>query len=409
MTWNDGIIDVVDVETPDGSIVDAERPAPISIATVATLQVCNNLSTLAVSRMLGCSEAYADRATGVWHGAHAHVMLEVIEGGTTQVEALTDTFAGSGGARAFADGVDLGGEIPNIVARWGNAERHEAVVPLLYLYRRFLRDSGGPGRHRGGAGHEYAVTPVGEDVEEVDVVTFGRAVEVPASTGMFGGHPGSTVDYSFYRDVGIDAGEFPPDGEALAGDREDGRWGVTGLDEDDVFSLRFPGSGGYGDPLDRDPGTVAADVARGDVSPASARDVYGVPVTEAGDIDGSVDEARERIRAERLSRADTADESVDPGPTEPTDRRLGEALRVVTDGVGDRYSACVDCGHVLATVTDDWKAAAARAERPLSDSGEHHDGGEAFCLREFVCPECVRLLDLEVTLREDPPLTSRLY
>ncbi|MDN4015290.1 hypothetical protein QX233_22840, partial [Chryseobacterium gambrini] len=67
-------------------------------------------------------------------------MLEITEGGTTQVEALTDTFAGAGGARRFADGVELGGEIPNIVARWGNAERHEAVLPLMYLYRQFVPD-----------------------------------------------------------------------------------------------------------------------------------------------------------------------------------------------------------------------------------------------------------------------------
>ncbi|MFT4965122.1 MAG: N-methylhydantoinase B, partial [Halobacteriales archaeon] len=72
MTWNDGIFRAIDVEAPEGTIVNAERPAPISIATIGTLQMCNSLSTLAVSKLLGASEAYADRATGVWHGAHCH-------------------------------------------------------------------------------------------------------------------------------------------------------------------------------------------------------------------------------------------------------------------------------------------------------------------------------------------------
>ncbi|MFB6196368.1 MAG: hydantoinase B/oxoprolinase family protein [Haloplanus sp.] len=412
MTWNDGIIDVVDVEAPEGTIVNATRPAPISIATVATLQVCNNLSTLAVSKMLGSSERYADRATGVWHGAHAHVMLEIAEGGRTQVEALTDTFAGAGGARAFADGVDLGGEIPNIVARWGNAERHEAVLPLLYLYRQFVADSGGPGRYRGGVGHEYAVTPVTDEFDSIDLVTFGRAVEVPASEGTFGGHPGSTVEYSFYRDVGLDDDDvpFPPPPGALDGNREDGRWGVAPLDDDDVFYLRFPGSGGYGDPLERDPEDVAADVADGKVSPESARNVYGVPVDDEGHLTGSVEDAREEIRAERIDTAADGDAVSTPNVEggEPTGLKLAAALAVIETDGGERYARCTDCETVLASAVEDWKDAAAVRERPLSDSGRHHDGSDDFCLREFACPDCGHLLDVEVSHREDGHLTSRL-
>ena len=184
MTWNDGILRVIDVDAPKGTIVNAERPAPISIATIGTLQMCNSLSTLAVSKLLGASDAYADRSTGVWHGAHCHIALEITEDGETQVEALTDTFAGAGGARAFADGVDLGGEVVNIVARWGNAERHEAVLPLMYLYRRFVEDSGGPGEYRGGAGHEFAVTPVTDGAFEASTCPTRRACSAatPAPT-----------------------------------------------------------------------------------------------------------------------------------------------------------------------------------------------------------------------------------
>ena len=60
-----------------------------------------------------------------------------------------------------ADGVDLGGEIPNVVSRWANAESQELNTPLRYLYRRVVPDSGGPGKHRGGVCHEYAFTPHG--------------------------------------------------------------------------------------------------------------------------------------------------------------------------------------------------------------------------------------------------------
>jgi N-methylhydantoinase B len=38
------------------------------------------------------------------------------------------------------------------------------------------------------------------------------------------------------------------------------------------------GSGGYGDPFERDPALVALDVAEGKISVQRARDVYGVIV-----------------------------------------------------------------------------------------------------------------------------------
>jgi N-methylhydantoinase B len=408
MTWNDGIIRAVDVEAPSGSIVNAERPAPISIATVATLQMCNSLSTLAVSKLLGSTEAYADRATGVWHGAHCHVSMEIDHGDERTVEALTDTFAGAGGARAFDDGVDLGGEVVNVVARWGNAERHESTFPLRYVQRRYLPDSGGAGEHRGGVGHEYALAPVpGADAEGIDVVTIGRGLAVPHSTGVFGGYPGSTTDYRVYRDVGEVSGTFDPETDA-AGAGDPAAWGVHALDDGDVFYLRFPGSGGYGDPLDRPPERVADDVAAGKVTPETAERVYGVPVDDEGRIDGDVDGTRAAIRRDRLADGAPDDRPAVPDPT-PTDLRLGANVPVVVDDDGVRYAACEACDAVLAPATDDWKAAAVRADRPASAAGEHTDSDDRFRLREFVCPDCATLLDTEVVRAGDPSLVSRLH
>lgn len=410
MTWNDGILRVIDVDAPKGTIVNAERPAPISIATIGTLQMCNSLSTLAVSKLLGASEAYADRATGVWHGAHCHIALEITEDGRTQVEALTDTFAGAGGARAFADGVDLGGEAVNIVARWGNAERHEAVLPLMYLYRRFVEDSGGPGEYRGGAGHEFAVTPATDEAfEELDTVTMGRGIDVPHSTGVFGGYPGADVEYATHRDVGLWEGDGPfPPSEMSMPAPEHNDWGVNGLDPDDVFHVRLPGSGGYGDPLDRDAKAVAADVADGQIALETARDVYHVPVDDDGTLTGSVEAARGAAYEERLAAADQPESPAKADPTESTPFQLGPHLDVVRDEEGRPYAVCTDCEATVGRADRDWKATAAVTEEPLSKvgMGTHHT--EGFCLREFVCPDCGTLLDTEVAKREDPALLSRL-
>ncbi len=47
----------------------------------------------------------------------------------------------------------------------------------------------------------------------------------------------------------------------------------------------MPGGGGVGAPHERDPARVAADVADGLVSREAARAVYGVALTDAGDVD----------------------------------------------------------------------------------------------------------------------------
>ena len=67
------------------------------------------------------------------------------------------------------------------------------------------------------------------------------------------------------------------------------------LEPGDVLSMRTPGGGGNGDPLERPVEAVAADVAAGLVTPAHARAAYGVVMA-----DGAVDPAATRaLRAER--------------------------------------------------------------------------------------------------------------
>ena len=53
----------------------------------------------------------------------------------------------------------------------------------------------------------------------------------------------------------------------------------------DLVSIRVSGSGGYGDPLTRDPALVASDVALDYVTTERAREAYGVVVDETGRVD----------------------------------------------------------------------------------------------------------------------------
>ncbi len=405
MTWNDGIVERITIDAPEGSLVNAERPAPVSIATVATLQICNSLATLAISRMLGASEAHADRATGVWHGAHAGIGFEIRDDGETSVGMVTDTFAGAGGGRAVGDGIDLGGEITNVVTRWANAERHEGNQPIRFLGRRFVPESGGPGEYRGGAGHEYAITPVNAlDIEEITVSTSGRGTEIPKSTGVFGGYPGCTVAYTAFRGStpeGETAFPDPTDPDVAA---EDIVWGNHPIDDDDAVYVRTPGSGGYGDPLARDPEAVATDVARGIVTLDAAEAVYGVPVTADGEIDGDVAACRDR-RHERRKPADEFNPPVSSQTVEDTALRLGEHVAIVENGT-TRYVACEACETVIAPMDPDWKGTTAVTDRPVSEAGLYRDCPDDLRLREFCCPACGRLLDTEMAFAGDPYLAQ---
>jgi N-methylhydantoinase B len=255
------------------------------------------------------------------------------------------------------------------------------------------------------------VVPVDPDsFDEIDLVTFGRGIEVPQPLGIFGGYPGGTVDYSIFRD--IDLQEYlstfsPPDTDPDSVEREDARWGVFDLAVDDMFRIRFGGSGGYGDPLERDADDVAADVKEGKIDVETARTVYGVPVTKEGNFDGSVDDTRDRLYSERLEDADSYEQPIASADTEPTGFLIGEYVTVVADETsGDKYAACRNCETTFASVEDNWKESVVVSESPVSAAGRHRDTPDNYCLREFVCPECGTLLDTEVADRDDPPLLN---
>ena len=62
--------------------------------------------------------------------------------------------------------------------------------------------------------------------------------------------------------------------------------------------VRTGGGGGWGDPLERDPATVADDVAEGLISPAAARKLYGVAVRDNMSLDETATgRLRDRLRS----------------------------------------------------------------------------------------------------------------
>ncbi len=65
------------------------------------------------------------------------------------------------------------------------------------------------------------------------------------------------------------------------------------------------------------------------------------------------------------------------------------------------------CGHVLGPATENYKLHALCNRVPLSKAGPYVNpynvGQGRFALREYCCPSCLTLLDVEVALADEPP------
>jgi N-methylhydantoinase B len=297
IVWNEGAIRPIAMIAPEGTIVNCTRPAPVSVATVGAIQSVNNAACSAIGKMLAASEKYADEATAVWHANHFAVfMFGNNQRGRLAIGILTETFAGAGGARTFADGVDIGGEIPNPISRMANVETIEAQFPIRYLFRRKLIDSGGAGRFRGGLGGEMALVAHDAPDGGIHYVVSGKGTRFPQSDGLCGGYPGAVNDYVWVH-APQEMDNLDPFAQTLntiPGEREPISWGVFPLMGNDALYIRWNGGGGVGDPLDRLPEQVAADVIARQISPNAANEVYGLVQR-----DGVVDErATEKNRAE---------------------------------------------------------------------------------------------------------------
>ena len=311
ITWNEGVIKPIEMLAPEGTIVNCTRPAPVSVATVGAIQSVNNAACTTIGKMLNSSDKYRKEATAVWHANHFAVFLfGQNQHGRQAIGILTETFAGAGGARSFADGIDVGGEIPNPISRMANVETVEYTFPIRYLFRRRLTDSGGAGFYRGGDGMELAFTPHDAPDGGMHYVVSGKGSLFPMSDGLAGGYPGAPNAYVWVKnneldDANKEVARSSDQFEQFPGEKQPIDWGVYPLMGEDALYVRWNGGGGYGDPLQRPVEQVDKDIRQGHVSTQYAREIYGVELTNEGVVDA---EASERLREELITQRRSATE-----------------------------------------------------------------------------------------------------
>ena len=248
------------MKIPDGCILNAPRPYPVSVRHV--------IGHLLPDLMMGClHQAVPDRVTAE---GSSSLWNPPLRGGSSvsgqargnkpvigDFEIITFNSGGTG-ARPTADGLDATA-FPSGV-RTMPVEATENVAPLIIWRKELKPDSGGAGRTRGGVGQIMEFATKG-DLEFAVNASFDRIGHAPK--GREGGLNGAngvvrTRSGKILRTKGY---QVIPDGDRLI--------------------LELPGGAGMGNPITRDPDAVIRDVRDGLVSAANAKALYKVDINDA--------------------------------------------------------------------------------------------------------------------------------
>ena len=272
----------------------------------------------AMSRMYSCVDELREEVTGMCYGGiNTSVLAGQRENGRTFVNLFTDSIGG-GGARSYRDGIDSCGNLVSPNYGIPNAERIESLFPLLYVYRRQTAETAGAGQYRGGVGLEYMVIPYGAK-GDVEATFFSSGVAHPEPKGASGGSPGSVQGNMVLRDASIldrlRSGVIPLTVEEAGGKLElPLAKDATKLRPNDVWICTNNGGGGYGDPLDREPASVARDVRLALMTIEEAGRQYGVAIGASGAVDeAKTTKFRADRRAERMKRGKRLGDDWKPG------------------------------------------------------------------------------------------------
>jgi N-methylhydantoinase B len=241
---NDGSFTPVHVTAPEGSILNCREPAPVASRHVVG-HVVPGVVLAALAPVL--DRRSAGSADALWISVWSPYNLTLFQ-------------CGGAGAWSGRDGRNASG-FPSAVASVPT-EVLELAAPLVQRERSLRTDSGGAGRWRGGLGQTSIMT-LRADQHQWRVSALADRTTVPAP-GADGGHDGAL-------------GEVSVDGEPLPTKR------LTSLRRDAHVRLDLPGGGGVGDPRERDPQAVLADVVDGYITNEAAKALYGVTIRRLRD------------------------------------------------------------------------------------------------------------------------------
>jgi N-methylhydantoinase A/acetone carboxylase, beta subunit len=249
---NAGCYRPLTVKAPKGSVMNCNKPAPVSLRTRTGWYTSPNI-------FRALSKAAPDKVI-----AHTGLpSLLTVYGKTADGKIFYDHLL-SGGGQGGSSGKDGKSSVlwPTSAAT-SSVEMLESRSPIVILEKAFVRDSGGAGEFRGGLGARIRLTKRYEDGTSVTAFVSPEGVNAPIE-GLFGGHHG-LLSYGYVRDQ---------DGNLI----EDlGTGGLFVLDRTDrVVELQLGGGAGFGDPANRSVELIEEDVKEDYISAEAAETVYGL-------------------------------------------------------------------------------------------------------------------------------------
>lgn len=273
---NDGFYRVIKLIAPEGTVVNAQFPAPIG----GGWETGNRLTETA---LLAFSQCLPERVPAASKGCFCNVAFGGTVPDTNSYFMFYESVCGGYGARATKDGID------GIQAHGQNTENSpieemEANYPVDIVRYELIADSEGSGRHRGGLG-------VRRDYRFRQPVTFSVLADRSSFSpwGLQGGGEASRFDVIVNPDTAP---------------RSCGSKVSLNVDPTDILRIQTGGGGGYGNPLERDPQSVLSDVRAQRISPGRAMSAYGVVLSESDTLDvDATKEMRRRLVAQRSAQS----------------------------------------------------------------------------------------------------------
>lgn len=248
---NAGFYKPLTVIAPEGSWVNPKFPAPFGARGLGGYRIRTMGLGLVAQLLKGQRPACpgGSEFAVVYAGYH--------ENGDPFLLLEFHVMTGQGGGPTF-DGQEGGpyclGNVANVPV-----EVIEAENPVLVEEYSLLPDTGGPGEFRGALG----------------IVRQYRFLAAKGTVQL-------RSDRKYHQPWGLEGGGCGAPGNIIRNpcsnaEEQPSKFVLT-FHKDEVLRGEMPGSGGWGDPLKRDPTRVAEDIRQEKVTQAHAREIYGVIV-----------------------------------------------------------------------------------------------------------------------------------
>jgi N-methylhydantoinase B len=275
---NEGSFRALQCVIPEGNMMMARYPAPMANWSIVLPMVVDTI-------VAALAKAIPDRVPAAHFGLMGNNGVFFGTNPKTGRRFVISCSGGGGwGGRPFEDGESAAVTVCQGDVRIASIEELEMKSPVLFYTRCLRKDSGGPGRYRGGLGSTMHIRDLAEGRWNMERP---RRQHCPP-WGLGGGLPG---------EPGVKLLKKP--GETAFADVDISRELVPAGSE---VIINAGSGGGWGDPLEREPERVLWDVIEGLVSVEAARIHYGVVIDDGETLDMPLTRALRRKMAAQRAR-----------------------------------------------------------------------------------------------------------